>query len=149
MPLGDGVVPAAFGVGNLRRIPSAAHGFFVANADDVVAEVRQGIAKIPGDIAEAGIRTIPSRGARLIGITEPPDGIDFIIEMDGRQVGAHGHDDAVPFRFWRGGAEALRRAFQRGTFLRQQGAHDQQQRVTAGKTFRPECFSHQGVTHPI
>ena len=120
MTPGDGVIPAAAWVGNLGRIFTTAHRLLVADADDVIAEVRQRIAEMPGHIPEFGIGTIPVRRTRFVCISEPPDGIDLIVKMDGRQVGAHRHDDTVPFRFGCCRATARRPALHRGTICRRQ-----------------------------
>ena len=135
MAVGDGEIPTTAGIGNLGRILSAPHGLLVADADDVIAEVCQGVAKIPGDIPEFGIGTIPGRGARFVHISKPPDRIDLIVKMNGGQIGAHWHNDAVPFRFWRGGATALRRTFHRKTVRREHHGRHQQQPMPADEIF--------------
>ena len=118
MAPGNGVIPAAARIGNAGGIFSATHRLLITDADDIITEVRQEIAKMPGEIPEFGVGAIPVRSVRLVHISEPPDGIDLIVKMDVGQVGAHGHDDAVPFRFGCGRATAPRGALHRDTIGR-------------------------------
>ena len=93
---GDGKVPAAVRVARHGGMDPVSHRLFVRHPDHIIAEVFKRVAQVPHEIPAGAIRAIPVRRARFINVSEPPDRIDFVIEVDGRKIGARHHDDAVP-----------------------------------------------------
>ena len=94
---GHGEIPPPVRVAGLRGIPTAADGFLVCDPDDIETEIGEGIAKIPFHLAQGIGGFIPRRRNGIFDITQPPDGIDFVIPMNGWRVGLGRHDHAVPF----------------------------------------------------
>lgn len=103
LPPGDGKVPAAVRVPDRGGIDTVPRCFLVRHADHIIGKVFKRIAHIPHERPATATRTIPGRRTRLIDVSEPPDGIYFVVEMDGRKVGARDHDNAVPLGPGRGG----------------------------------------------
>jgi hypothetical protein len=132
VPPGDGEIPATVRIGNLLRIPSASHRLFVSNTDHVIAEIREWVAQMPGEVSCSSIRPIPGRRPRFVHVSKPPDRIQLVVKMNGRQVGARRHDDAVPFWFWLGDIGPLRLGWQRAAAREQRSARDKEKRAPEG-----------------
>lgn len=94
----DGKIPAAVRVRHFFGIPAAPHELLVGDADDVKIEIVEWIAQIPFQRAMAVARQIPGGRDGVVGIFQPPDGIQLVVEMDFGQARIWRNVHAVPRR---------------------------------------------------
>jgi hypothetical protein len=102
-------IPAAMRIGVAFGIMAAADKILVRNPDDIKTKVVEGIAETPFQHAMLVARQILGWRHGFIGIFQPPDRVQLVVEVDFRQ-GRMGCDlDAVP----RGQIRTRRRPFHR------------------------------------
>lgn len=97
-PTRDRKVPAFIRIPNFFRINSAAHRSFIGNSDHITREVGERIAHVPHEIPAMAVRSIPVWRVRFAGILKPPHGIQFIVEMNIRQIRSRFDHNTVPAR---------------------------------------------------
>jgi len=109
-------IPAAVRIGIPSRMTAAAADIFVGHSNDVEIEIVKRIAESPLDCPVRVVWQIPCRRHGVVGIFEPPNRIELVVEMDLRQIGFRRNADAVPVRGIGGGRRTFhwcRRYFHR------------------------------------
>lgn len=94
----DAEIPSAARFCDAFDVTPAAHGFFVADADDIMAEIVAWVAQVPQECAHPSIWSIPIGRGRFVGITKPPHRVEFVASGDLRFCGwQHAHAVPLPF----------------------------------------------------
>ena len=96
LALGDLEIPAAMRVGIPLRVSSAARKGLIGYANYVMVKIVKRIAEMPFKGAVMVTRQIPFRRDRVVGIFQPPEGVELVVEMDGRNGWGRGYGDGVP-----------------------------------------------------
>ena len=89
-------IPAAMRIGIPFRVTAAADKIFIRHADDIEIKIVERIAKSPFQSPVRIVGPIPRRRNGIVRIFQPPDRVEFVVEMDFRQVGLRRDMDAVP-----------------------------------------------------